>query len=137
MTDLDKLADIVETFFKDIAPLLPKKPVAGPAAKPEPDPRLTWEGIKDSDGDTLRITGSAHAGFVVIEAIDNIDGDRVHVRANAADLGQLCFAAWQARMNLKGFEAAVKPNSLWGDTQGDNQVIEAALLNITAIGEKS
>lgn len=107
-----------------------------PVPPAEPDPRLTWKGIKNRVGDMLQIKPAPVPGYVYIGA-GHHSGVILVVRANAADLGQLCLAAWQARMNLKGFEAAERSNSLWEDTLCDNQAIERALMNMTAIGEKS
>ena len=102
MKEFDEMFSAWTEFCAKIEPLLPKK--EEPAAEPEPDPRLTWDGIKDSDGDRLRIVVAEDAGSVIIHTRSTRTGQTTLVRADAAMLWELAKAAASAAMALEGME---------------------------------
>lgn len=102
MKELDKMTTAWNEFCAKIEPLLPK-----PAVEPEPvkpDKRLTWGGIEDGAGNSLRVFPATLPGYAFIEAHDGIDGEIVHVRANAAQLWESALAHASAAMALEGME---------------------------------
>ena len=104
MKEFDEMFSAWTEFCAKIEPLLPK-----PAAEPEPDPRLTWDGIKDSDGDRLRIVVAEDAGSVIIHARSTSTGQTTLVRADAAMLWELAKAAASAAMALEGMDEPEEP----------------------------
>ena len=102
MKEFDEMFAAWTEFCAKIEPLLPKK--EEPAAEPEPDPRLTWDGIKDSDGDRLRIVVAEDAGSVIIHTRSTRTGQTTLVRADAAMLWELAKAAASAAMALEGMD---------------------------------
>ena len=107
MKEFDEMTAAWTEFCAKIEHLLPKK--EEPAAEPEPDPRLTWDGIKDSDGDRLRIVVSECAGSVIIHARSTRTGQTTLVRADAAMLWELAKAAASAAMALEGMPEIPEP----------------------------
>ena len=107
MKEFDEMFAAWTEFCAKIEPLLPKK--EEPAAEPEPDPRLTWDGIKDSDGDRLRIVVAEDAGSVIIHTRSTRTGQTTLVRADAAMLWELAKAAASAAMALEGMDEPEEP----------------------------
>jgi hypothetical protein len=107
MKEFDEMFSAWTEFCAKIEPLLPKK--EEPAAEPEPDPRLTWDGIKDSDGDRLRIVVAEDAGSVIIHTRSTRTGQTTLVRADAAMLWELAKAAASAAMALEGMDEPEEP----------------------------
>ena len=112
MKEFDEMFAAWTEFCAKIEPLLPKK--EEPAAEPEPDPRLTWDGIKDSDGDRLRIVVAEDAGSVIIHTRSTRTGQTTLVRADAAMLWELAKAAASAAMALEGMPEIPEPEKWCG-----------------------
>ena len=128
MKEFDEMFSAWTEFCAKIEPLLPK-----PAAEPEPDPRLTWEGIKDSDGDRLRIVVAEDAGSVIIHTRSTRTGQTTLVRADAAQLWELAKAAASAAMALEGVD---EPECKMRGTCAPRHYKEFAWRNLEAICRK-